>query len=163
MTKTVASVGVVIIVMAGFYTSVMTSLRTNQEASTSLIVSLDKNREIESELYKRSEDEAIKRILSLLDRTQESIKGAVDQNVSLSQNILSMSKSIDDVSKQMNQVLGEHTKTLEEAKAKAAEAAVNAKKDQVTTQRTLKEITKPKKSWWSGIFTTPTPAPRGRH
>jgi Asp-tRNA(Asn)/Glu-tRNA(Gln) amidotransferase B subunit len=135
--------------------SLSTLVRLNQEASINLITSIDLTRAAQTDAYKTTQAESITRILSLLDRQQDSIKQLAEQNLALSEQNKTLLQDV-------NQVLNQHTKSLEEVKtgskkasANAQEAVTVARHDQARTQRAIKEITKPKPSWWQQLTQPP--------
>lgn len=161
MTKIIISDVLIIGAIAGAWISITTDLKVNQSATTALITSIDSTRASQTDTYKVTQAESITRILSLLDRQQDSIKQLAEQNLALSEQNKTLLQEV-------SQVLGQHTKSLQEvstraknANANAEEAVTVARHDQARTQRAIKEISKPKPSWWQRL-TQPSPTPRRR-
>jgi methyl-accepting chemotaxis protein len=172
MTKTIISDLLIIGALAAVWISLKTGEQTNQDASGRVIQALDNK----VEAYRKENSDNFAAVIDHVDAGQKKTQDLTEGVKGIADTLIGIAKSATDLGQQnkqllegQNQVLEEHSKSLEEVKtgakkatANAAEAVSVARKDQARTQRAIREIQKPKKSWWSGLFASPTPTPRRR-
>jgi hypothetical protein len=183
MTKTVTAISIVLLAIGCSYLSISTKIQSNQDASISLAKSLDQARidqvakdKIASDQRaaqdKASSDETTTRILSLLDRQLDQMKGVLetiqklgDQNHDLAKQNLDLGNQLKTVQDTQSKILNEHSETLKKASNKVSEAVVVAKENQVTTQKEIRKLRPkpvPGQPLFHGWFPKPTPTPK-RH
>lgn len=153
MTKTVIQTGVILLAMAAAWLSLKTGQQTNQDASGQVMQALDNK----VEAYRKENSDNFAAVIAHVDAGQTKTQDVTEQVKGVADTLVGIANTT-------NQILNQHTKSLEEvktgtkeAKGEAAQAKEVAKRNQVQTQRAIREITKPKKSWWSGLFVSPTP------
>lgn len=175
---------VILLAGAGAYLSVSSKLDSNQNASTTLVKTIDQARiaqaaadkeaaDKKAQEDKGAADEQTRRILSLLDRQLENMKGVLDsiqqvstQNQKLNEQVLAQGKELKMIEEGQSKILNEHTGALEEAKSKAQRAVVVAEENQATTQRAIRLLHPPKPKTTPGTnpfqrwFAAPSPTPR---
>jgi hypothetical protein len=163
--------GILLLSSAFFYLSLRTALHTNQDASATLVKSLDDSRIAAATSDKLQNDQNITRILSLLDRQLDSIKDLTkqnqdlgEQNKKLQETAVALAQQVKSLQEGENQILAQHTNALQEQKVRTKKAQDAAETAAVDTRRALRAIVKPTpKPWhWGPFGAQPTPAPRPR-